>query len=63
MGICIEITGRKPRVRPLAIFACCSLPNSDETVEGGRSREVGWSSLTGRSGPTEFQKFSLPVPL
>ena len=23
----------------------------------------GWSSLTGLSGPTEFQKFSLPVPL
>ena len=67
MSICIEITVRKPRVRPLAIFACCSPPNSDGTVEGGRSREVGWSTSrvvrSDRKFPFHFQKFSLPVPL
>ena len=66
MGICIEITGRKPRVRPLAIFACCSRPNSDGTVEGGRSREVVLFDRSVRSDrklPFHFQKFSLPVPL
>ena len=71
MGICIEITGRKPRVRLfLAAVALLILMEQLKGVAherwGGSSPEMVLFDRSVRSErklPFHFQKFSLPVPL